>query len=110
MSLFSSNEDNAIKEIERINSMMKEIRELIRKTGDRFTEINANSGILILNSCAEHYKKYEGIKSKMDFMQRTLFYGITIECWNGEKVGIIQWEQYFKSTFSCLITAVKTLS
>lgn len=80
MGLFCTNEQDAQKEIRRNNSRIKEIREIIRQTGDEVTNYNASRVMMILGKCIVDYRSYKRVISRMDFMQQTLFYGTTVEC------------------------------
>ena len=99
MGIFSSNESDAIRQIEKINSGASQIREILRLTNDTIVRSNAGRVAIILKDCGDYFQKYERIKAKMDMMQETLFLGTTVDCWNGERVGVLQWEQYFKNVF-----------
>ncbi len=111
MGLFSSNEQNAIEQIEKINRRIKTIREMMRQSpNDQLTRYNIHDAALLLNECATFWKKYQSYVDKMDFMQKTLFMGNTVECWNGENIGVFTWEMYFKNIFSALTNEVRRLS
>ena len=43
-------------------------------------------------------------------MQKPLFMGQTVDCWNGERIGVFTWETYFKNVFSALTGEVRRLS
>jgi len=111
MGLFSSKEENAVEQIEKINRRIKTIREMMRQSpNDQLTHNNIHDAALLLNECTTFWKKYENYKSSMDFMQKTLFMGKIVDCWNGERVGINTWEIYFKNVISSLIGEVRRLS
>ncbi len=111
MGLFSSKEQDAIEQIEKINRRIKTIREMMRQSpNDQLTHANINDAALLLNECATFWRKYENYVSRMDFMQKTLFKGQVVDCWNGERVGVFTWETYFKNIFSALTGEVRRLS
>ena len=111
MGLFSSKEQDAIEQIEKINRRIKTIREMMRQSpDDQLTRYNIHDTALLLNECAAFWKKYQSYTSQMNFMQKTLFMGATVECWNGETVGVNTWETYFKNIFSALTGEVRRLS
>jgi hypothetical protein len=45
----------------------------------------------------------------MDFMQSSLFMGLTVNCWNGDRVGVLQWENYFKNVFHMLTEKISNV-
>ena len=111
MGIFSSKEQDAIEQIEKINRRIKTIREMMRQSpNDQLTRTNINDAALLLNECATFWSKYERYISQMTFMQKTLFKGKVVDCWNGEKVGVLTWESYFKNVFSALTGEVRRLS
>lgn len=111
MGLFSNKEKDAIEQIEKINRRIKIIREMMRQSpNDQLTRDNINDAALLLNECASFWHKYESYVSRMDYMQKTLFYGMVVDCWNGERVGVNTWETYFKNIFSALTGEVRRLS
>lgn len=111
MGLFSSKEQNAIEQIEKINRRIKTIREMMRQSpNDQLTYANIKDAALLLNECATFWRKYESYVSCMDYMQKTLFKGQIVDCWNGEQVGVITWELYFKNVFSALTAEIRRLS
>ena len=111
MGLFSSKDQYAIEQIEKINRRIKTIREMMRQSpDDQLTHSNIHDAALLLNECSTFWKKYQSCVSKMNFMQKTLFMGKMVECWNGENVGVFTWETYYKNTFSALVGEVRRLS
>lgn len=111
MGLFSSKEQDAIELIEKINRRIKTIREMMRQSpNDQLTYANINDAALLLNECVSFWRKYEGYVSRMDYMQKTLFKGQIVECWNGEQIGVNTWEQYFQNIFSALTAEIRRLS
>lgn len=111
MGIISSKEQNAIEQIEKINRRIKIIREMMRQSpDDQLRRDNIRDAALLLNECAAFWKKYESYTSRMDFMQKTIFQGKAVECWNGERIGIFTWETYFKNIFSALTGEVQRLS
>jgi hypothetical protein len=109
MGLFSSNESDAVRQIEKINTGISQIREIIRLTNDEIAPSNAGRVAIILKDCGNYYQKYERIKSNMDFMQSSLFMGLTVNCWNGDRVGVLQWENYFKNVFHMLTEKISNV-
>jgi len=111
MGIFSSKEQDAIEQIEKINRRIKIIREMMRQSpNDQLTHANINDAALLLNECASFWKKYENNVAHMNFMQKTLFMGQIVDCWNGERIAVNTWETYFKNVFSAFIGEVRRLS
>lgn len=111
MGLFSSNEQDAIEQIEKINRRIKTIREMMRQSpNDQLTHANINDVALLLNECAKYWKRYQSYISRMTYMQKTLFMGQVVDCWNGESVCVCTWETYYKNLFSVLVGEIRRLS
>ena len=100
MGWFSVSEDDAIREIEKVNAGI---------TGDEVVHSNKLEIAIQLQDCIRHFHKYENIVSQLDFMKRTLFYGAIVPVWNGEKVTPLQWEQYFKNVVHMLTNRFREL-
>ena len=80
MGLFSSNEEDAIREINKINSKMQEIRTQLVLYGDCINVNNKKKIKELIESCEDYAVKYDRIKSKMDEFEITMFYGAKIKC------------------------------
>jgi hypothetical protein len=110
MGIFSSKESDAIKQIDKINRRLSTIREMMRQSpDDRLTRSNIQDAALILCECEKIWNRYQMYLHQMDFMQKQLFMGATVRCWNGKQVGVFLWEQYFKEVFSALTNEVRRL-
>jgi hypothetical protein len=109
MGWFSISEDDAIREIEKVNAGMTVIRETIRITDDEIVYSNKLEVAIQLQDCINHFHKYENIVSRLDFMKRTLFHGAIVPVWNGEKVTPLQWEHYFKNVAHMLTNRLREL-
>lgn len=46
--------------------------------------------------------KYDRIKHNLSEMDRMLMMGATVDVWNGERVGVLMWESYFRDTMEYL--------
>jgi hypothetical protein len=110
MGIFSSYEDDAIREINKINSKMQAIRKLLVLYGDSINRNNVHEIKDLITSCADCAKKYERYKEKMDSFELTMFYGAKVMCWNGETVTTFQWEQYFENIFNAIVNNIKAIS
>lgn len=109
MGWFSISEDDAIREIKKINAGMRVIRETIRITGDEVVNSNKKEVAIQLQDCISHFEKYENIVSRLGNMERVLFYGVSVPVWNGETVTPLQWEQYFKNVVHFLTNSFREL-
>lgn len=109
MDLFSKKEDKAVNEIEKVNAGMTLIRETIRNTGDEIVESNSLRVAQILNDCISHFQKYKSYLNGMNGMQQSLFYGRSVDVWNGERVSPLVWEQYFQNVVHALNNQIKSL-
>lgn len=109
MGWFRVSEDDAIREIEKINAGMRVIRETIRITGDEVVNSNKREVAIQFQDCIRHFKKYENVVSRLGNMERVLFYGASVPVWNGETVTPLQWEQYFKNVVHMLTNSFREL-
>lgn len=111
MGLFSNKEQDAIEQIGKINRRIKTIREMMRQSpNDQLTQYNIHDAAILLSECSAFWQKYQDYVANMNFMQKTLFMGRSVECWNGENVGVLTWETYFKNVFSALMGEVRRLT
>lgn len=110
MDFFSSYEEKAIREINKINSKMQEIRTQLVLYGDCINSHNIEKIKELICSCSDSAKKYEQYKVKMDQVQLIMFHGATVMCWNGEQVTTLQWEQYFQNIFCAIVDEIKRKS
>ena len=111
MGLFSSKEDDAVKQIESINRNIKAVRELMRKSPtDQLTRDTISEAAPMILSCATYWERYKSITSQMNFMQRGLFLGRTVPCWNGEHIGVSRWEDYITNFYPALANEINRLS
>ena len=109
MGLFSSNEEDAIREINKINSKMQEIRTQLVLYGDSINSNNVHKIKDLISSCENYARNYDRIKSKMSEFEISMFYGARVNCWNGEVVGPLQWEQYFRNIHNAIVDNIKSI-
>lgn len=50
-----------------------------------------------LNTIFSYANKYDKIKNNLSEFDRMMMLGATVDVWNGERVGVIMWEQYFRN-------------
>lgn len=103
MGLFTPDtESEALRIVNKINSEIRSIN----------ASMHLNYGIIDgrnRNKCREHFntivgyvKKYEKIKYNLSEYDRTLLLGATVDVWNGERVGLIMWEEYLRNVLNRL--------
>ena len=99
MELFNFNADaetKAIQKIEKINSEVKKIRNILTFNDGVLNHSNSNEVRPHFNNIMRYLQEYERIKQNMSNMERTLFMGATVDVWNGERVGVLKWEFYLQ--------------
>lgn len=103
MNIFSSNEDKAVELIDKINLRIKQIRELMRSSSeDRLTYLTAPAAKVLFREAENYWRDYKRYVSTMNSMQSTLFMGRTVDCWNGERIGVFMWQEYFSDVYRAL--------
>ena len=95
-------EDDALKQIEKINREMREISASIHLNFDQIDGRNRSKILKNYNNIISYYKKYNSIKSNLTEFERGMLLGATVSVWNGESVGVILWETYLENTLSSL--------
>ena len=99
MGLFSRDtEDDALKQIEKINREMREISASIHLNYDQIDGRNRSKIRNNYNNIVSYYRKYNHIKSNLMDYERGMLLGATVSVWNGETVGVIMWETYLEDT------------
>lgn len=103
MGLFSPNtEADALKQIEKINIEMRAISALIHLNYDMIDGRNRSQIKSHIINIVRYGNKYDKIKRNLSEMDRMLMMGATVDVWNGERVGVIMWESYFRNTMEYL--------
>lgn len=103
MGLFSSNtEADALKQIEKINTEMRAISALIHLNYDMIDGRNRSQIKSHFSNIVRYGSKYDRIKQNLSEMDRMLMMGATVDVWNGERVGVLMWESYFRNTMEYL--------
>jgi 6-phosphogluconate dehydrogenase len=103
MGLFSPvTEEEALKYVDKINTEMRAISASMHLNYNMIDGRNRND-------CRKHYsniisytQKYERIKNSLSEFDRDMMMGATVDVWNGERVGLIMWEQYLRNVLSRL--------
>ena len=95
-------EDDAIKQISKINVEMRAISSLIHLNYNMIDGRNRDKIRSHVNTLISLANKYEKIKSNLSQMDQMLLMGATVDVWNGERVGIYTWEVYFSNTMKQL--------
>ena len=103
MGLFSSDtEADALKQIEKINTKMRAISALIHLNYDMIDGRNRSQIKSHFSNIVRYGSKYDRIKQNLSEMDRMLMMGATVDVWNGERVGVLMWESYFRNTMEYL--------
>ena len=103
MGLFSSDtEADALRQIEKINSEMRAISALIHLNYDMIDGRNRAQIKSHFKNIIRYCGKYDRIKQNLSEMDRMLMMGATVDVWNGERVGVLMWESYFRDTMEYL--------
>lgn len=99
MGFFSRDtEADALKQIDKINREMREISALIHLNYNLIDGRNRSKIRLHYNIIEGHVQKYERIKRNLSEMDQIMFLGATVDVWNGERVGVLIWEEYLRNT------------
>lgn len=103
MGLFSPDtEADALKQIEKINTEMRAISTLIHLNYDMIDGRNRSQIKSRFANIIRYGNKYDRIKQNLSEMDRMLMMGATVDVWNGERVGVLMWESYFRDTMEYL--------
>lgn len=103
MGFFSPDtEADALKQIEKINSEMRAISALIHLNYNMIDGRNRNQIKSHFSNIVRYGSKYDRIKQNLSEMDRILMMGATVDVWNGERVGVLMWESYFRNTMEYL--------
>lgn len=103
MGFFSPDtEADALKQIEKINTEMRSISALIHLNYDMIDGRNRNQIKSHFTNIIRYGKEYDRIKQNLSEMDRMLMMGAIVDVWNGERVGVLMWESYFRDTMEYL--------
>lgn len=103
MGFFSQyTEADAFKQIENVNSGMRAINAIIHSSGGHIGYGNRTAIRPYFNEVVRHLKKYEKVKNNLNEMDRMLMLGAIVDVWNGERVGLLTWEQYIRNVLNQL--------
>lgn len=98
MGLFSRDtEDDAVKQIENINSEIRAISAAIHSCNNHVCSYNRNDIISHLMNAEKYAGKYDRIKRGLQQYERAMLMGRTVPVWNGESVGVFTWETYYRN-------------
>lgn len=91
-------EDDAVRQIELINSEMRSIRLAIKRYDDRLCAANKSEVERHMFTIMNHARKYDRIKREFQAWEIGMLNGRTVPVWNGETTVVAMWELYFKQT------------
>ena len=95
-------EADALKQIEKINVELRAISALIHLNYNMIDGRNRNKVISHYNNIISQGRKYDRIKANLSEMDRIMLMGATVDVWNGERVGVLTWEMYFRNVMEQL--------
>ena len=95
-------EADALKQIEKINVEMRAISALIHLNYNMIDGRNRNKVISHCNNIISQGRNYDRIKANLSEMDRMMLMGATVDVWNGERVGVLTWEMYFRNVMKQL--------
>lgn len=103
MGFFSPDtEADALKFVDKINSEMMSISALMHLNYNMIDGRNRNICKAHYENIISYIKKYERIKRNLSEFDRGMMMGATVDVWNGEKVGLVMWEQYLRNVLPLL--------
>lgn len=98
MGFFSPDtEADALKIVDKINTEMRAISASMHLNYNMIDGRNRSLCRSHYNNIVKYLQKYERIKYSLSDMDRTMMLGATVDVWNGERVGLIMWEQYLRN-------------
>lgn len=98
MGFFSRDtEADALRQVEKVNSEMRAINAIIHGSGGHIGYGNRTAIKPHFISIIQYVRKYEKIKNNLNEMDRMLMLGAIVDVWNGERVGLLTWEQYIRN-------------
>lgn len=103
MGFFSKDtEADALKMVDKINSEMRAISASVHLNYNMIDGRNRNICRNHYNNIISYARKYERIKENLSEFDRVMLLGATVDVWNGERVGLIMWEQYLRNVLGKL--------
>ncbi|MBD5239650.1 MAG: hypothetical protein HDS64_07790 [Bacteroidales bacterium] len=98
MGFFSPDtEEDALKLVDKINVEMRAISASMHLNYNMIDGRNRSVCRNHYNNIISYVKKYEKIKNNLSEFDRGMMMGATVDVWNGERVGLIMWEQYLRN-------------
>lgn len=95
-------ESDALKIVDKINMEMRAISASMHLNYNMIDGRNRNICRSHYENILSYVRKYERIKSNLSEYDRTMLLGATVDVWNGERVGLIMWEQYLRNVLAKL--------
>ena len=103
MGFFSKDtEADALKMVDKINSEMRAISASVHLNYNMIDGRNRNICRNHYNNIISYTRKYERIIENLSEFDRVMLLGATVDVWNGERVGLIMWEQYLRNVLGKL--------
>lgn len=93
MGFFSPDtEEDAVKQIDNINSEMRAISAAIHSCNNQVCAYNRSDIVSHMQRIQNYARKYDRIKNNLGNVGAMMLLGRTVPVWNGESVGVFKWE------------------
>lgn len=103
MGFFSPDtEEDALRLVDRINSEIRGISASIHLNYNMIDGRNRELCRKHFNNIINLVRKYEKIKNNLSEFDRGRMMGATVNVWNGERTGLIMWEEYLRNVLTRL--------
>lgn len=98
MGFFSPDtEVDALRMVDKINTEMRSISASMHLNYNMIDGRNRSVCRNHYNNIISYTRKYKRIKNNLSEFDRGMLLGATVDVWNGERVGLIMWEQYLRN-------------
>lgn len=95
-------EKDAFLLIEKINSEIRAINASMHLNYNMIDGRNRTKCRHHFNNALSLTRKYERIKNNLLGIEREMMLGATVDVWNGEKTGVLNWEHYLRNVLEYL--------
>ena len=103
MGFFSADtEADALRMVDKINVEMRAVSASMHLNYNMIDGRNCSQCRSHYNTIVSYVRKYERIKNNLSDFDRMMLMGATVDVWNGERVGLIMWEQYLRDVLARL--------
>lgn len=103
MGFFSPDtEADALRMVDKINVEMRAVSASMHLNYNMIDGRNRSQCRSHYNTIVSYVRKYEHIKNNLSDFDRMMLLGATVDVWNGERVGLVMWEQYLRDVLARL--------